>query len=583
MYGAILGDIIGSPYEFDSHNIKTKEFDLFSDRSEFTDDSIMTLAVADALMKAGTDASDDVLRAALVESMQTIGRRYPFAGYGVSFSAWLYDDAPKPYQSYGNGSAMRVSAIPWLIQDDFARMLHVARLSAEVTHNHPEGIKGAVSVAAAIFLALHGKDKEFIRKYITDHYKYDLTRTCDQIRPDYHHVESCQETVPEAMTAFLEGKDFEDVIRTAVSLGGDSDTLTCIAGSMAEAVYGVPEDLKATCRDMLTSDLLEILNRFDEKVEADRKARETDPVRKARWEQALHPAGPAPMPGKMKAVGNEPLEERIRAWNRDRSQTNYAGLVGTVASRCAENARVLVPVRPLPSQEEGKPRFQLQLMKSPADNKFWQPVFTSEAQLMKTGSKQGAVLSMPLRDILQRVAESEKGQTSVAGIVLNPSDRETSVPLSIVNAANSALTPGGGVCGAIHAAAGPELARECARIGGCNTGSAVITGGYRLEAKYVIHAVGPVYHGTADDSLLLASAYTSSLDLAREKGLHSIAFPAISTGIYGYPRQEAAGIALKAVTGWIQKNASYGMTVFMVAYDQETFDIFQKMMPKKKA
>ena len=617
MYGAILGDIIGSPYEFDSHNIKTKEFDLFSDRSEFTDDSIMTLAVADALMRAGTDASDEAIKAALVESMQTIGRRYPFAGYGVKFSAWLYDDAPKPYQSYGNGSAMRVSAIPWLIQDDFGRMLHVARLSAEVTHNHPEGVKGAVSVAAAIFLALHGKDKDFIRKFVTDQYKYDLTRTCDQIRPTYHHVESCQETVPEAMTAFLEGEDFEDVIRTAVSLGGDSDTLTCIAGSMAEALFGVPEDLKAAARDMLTSDLLEILDRFDKKVEEDRRAREADPERKARWEQALQPKSQGPVPSQMKAVGNEPLEEKIRAWNRDRSQANYAGLVGTIAARCAENARVLVPARPAPGSEEGKPRLQLQLLKSPADDKFWQPVFTSEDQLKKTGSKQAFVASMPLRDILRRVAASEKGQPAVAGLVLNPADRQTSVPLTaevvrgilkalegavkkpgnkitfvkgditkikaecIVNAANSALTPGGGVCGAIHAAAGPELARECAEIGGCNTGSAVITGGYGLPAGHVIHAVGPVYHGTAEASTLLAAAYTNSLDLAMEKGLHSIAFPAISTGIYGYPKEEAAGVALKAVTDWIRKNPAYGMTVFMVAYDQETFDIYRKMVPEK--
>ncbi|HAS20983.1 MAG TPA: hypothetical protein DCR16_04550, partial [Lachnospiraceae bacterium] len=150
MYGAILGDIIGSPYEFDSHNIKTKEFELFSDRSEFTDDSIMTLAVGEALMDVSRDASDEEIKEALVSSMQKYGQAYPLAGYGINFSVWLNQKDPKPYNSYGNGSAMRVSAVPWLYQEDFERMLHVARLTAEVTHNHPEGIKGAEATAAAI-------------------------------------------------------------------------------------------------------------------------------------------------------------------------------------------------------------------------------------------------------------------------------------------------------------------------------------------------------------------------------------------------------------------------------------------------
>ena len=625
MYGAILGDIIGSPYEFDSHNIKTKEFELFSERSEFTDDSIMTLAVADAVMRAGRDASDEALKEALVTSMQTIGRRYPFAGYGMKFSAWLYDDEPKPYNSFGNGSAMRVSAIPWLIQDDFARMLHVARLSAEVTHNHPEGIKGAVSVAAAIFLAIHGKDKETIKKHVTGAYKYDLSRTCDQIRPDYHHVESCQETVPEAMTAFLEGKDFEDVIRTAVSLGGDSDTLTCIAGSMAEAFFGVPEDLKRTCRDMLTSDLLEILDRFDAALEKDRKEREADPEKKARWENALNaPSGAAgPVPENMRVTGNEMLEEKIREWNGKRTQEAYAVVLGTLAARCVQKARVLVPAVPLPPKEgeKGMPRMRPQLLKTP-DGKLWQGLFTSVDQLKKTGSKNGTVLSMPMTDIFRQVLASEKGPVKVEGIVINPADPASAVQIpvralgdilqaakqaaeragmtgknritfvkgdilkvkaeAIVNAANEALSPGGGVCGIIHAAAGPELAEECRRIGGCRTGEAKITKGYKLEQKYVIHAVGPVYDGTENCAGLLASAYKSSLDLAREKGIHSIAFPAISTGIFGYPKKEAARVAIGALTQWFRENASYGMTIFMVAYDQETFDIYKEYAPEKK-
>ena len=260
MYGALLGDMIGSPYEFDRGK-KTKDFPLFIRESEFTDDSVMTIAVAEALM--ATLGKDDVsVRYAVIRSMQKWGRRYPYAGYGARFIHWLREKDPEPYNSWGNGSAMRVSAAGWLC-DTLEETRRLARLSADVTHNHPEGIKGAEATASAIFLARTGHDKEEIRAYITAEFGYDLTRTCDQIRPDYRHVESCQETVPEAITAFLEGKDFEDVIRTAVSLGGDCDTLTCIAGSMAEAFYGVPEPLKAECRQRLAPDMLAVVDEFE--------------------------------------------------------------------------------------------------------------------------------------------------------------------------------------------------------------------------------------------------------------------------------------------------------------------------------
>ena len=259
MYGAILGDMIGAPYEFDRGN-KTKDFPLFSRRSEFTDDSVMTIAVAEALMNT-LGRSDEEIKNALVASMQKWGHMYPDAGYGGRFYHWLRARHPEPYGSYGNGSAMRVSSAGWLFEtlEETRRM---ARLTAEVTHNHPEGIKGAEATASAIFMARNGSSKDEIRSYIIREYGYDLSRTCDEIRPGYHHVESCQKTVPEAVTAFLEGIDFEDVIRTAVSLGGDCDTLTCIAGSMAEAMYGVPEEIRAECRKRLPEDMLEVLDRF---------------------------------------------------------------------------------------------------------------------------------------------------------------------------------------------------------------------------------------------------------------------------------------------------------------------------------
>ena len=247
MYGAILGDIIGSPYEFDRGN-KTKDFPLFFSCSEFTDDTVMTIAVADAFLSVQPDTDDGTIRQRVVAKMRKYGRLYPHAGYGVRFCRWLSAKDPQPYGSYGNGSAMRGSAVGWLY-DDLETVRRMARLSAEVTHNHPEGIKGAEAVASAIFLARTGSTKAKIKAYIEGNFHYDLRRTCDEIRPNYYHVESCQETVPEAITAFLEGESFGDVIRTAVSLGGDCDTLTCIAGSMAEAFYGVPENLKAECRN----------------------------------------------------------------------------------------------------------------------------------------------------------------------------------------------------------------------------------------------------------------------------------------------------------------------------------------------
>lgn len=266
MYGAILGDIIGSPYEFDWGD-KTKDFPLFCEESRFTDDTVITVAVADALIKAredGLEENEESVKELLVRSMKQWGKKYPFCGYGNRFLIWLAlpEKISHPYYSFGNGSAMRVSAAGWMY-DTLEKTRTVARWTAEITHNHPEGIKGAVSVALAIFLARNGNTKEQIRQYLSEEFGYDLSRTCDEIRPYYHHVESCQKTVPEAITAFLEGRDFEDVIRTAVSLGGDCDTLTCIAGSMAEAYYGVPDILIRECEKRLPEDIIRVIRTFE--------------------------------------------------------------------------------------------------------------------------------------------------------------------------------------------------------------------------------------------------------------------------------------------------------------------------------
>ena len=193
--------------------------------------------------------------------MQKWGRRYPHSGYGARFIGWLFSDDPKPYNSCGNGSAMRVASAGWL-GNTVCEARRLAMLSADVTHNHPEGVKGAEATAAAIWLARNGKRKEEISDYIITEFGYDLSRTCDEIRPHYHHVETCQETVPEAITAFLEGDSFEDVIRNAVSLGGDCDTLTCIAGSIAEAYYGIPNELKEEALNRIPIEMQIIVDHF---------------------------------------------------------------------------------------------------------------------------------------------------------------------------------------------------------------------------------------------------------------------------------------------------------------------------------
>ena len=268
MLGAIVGDVVGSPFEFDRKReiAHSKKFPLVPKEAYATDDTVMTLAVADAVMKTfpkkGAPADDGEFRANVIKSMQSWGKKYPSAGYGVRFYGWLYDSNPKPYGSWGNGSAMRVSPVAWALESLW-EVEHFAGITAEVSHNHPEGLKGAQATAGAIFLARTGHSKAEIKTYIATRYGYDLNRTLDEIRPEYYHVESCQETVPEAVIAFLEGRDFEDVVRCAVSLSGDSDTLTAIAASIAEGFYGIPDEISDMVMPKLDGDLTDLLLKWE--------------------------------------------------------------------------------------------------------------------------------------------------------------------------------------------------------------------------------------------------------------------------------------------------------------------------------
>ena len=268
MIGAIIGDIVGSRFEW--HNRKSKQFTFLKGKDEsrqpcrFTDDTVMTLAVAAAIMKwqEGGDGSYAALSGEAIRRMQDFGRRYPGAGYGGAFRHWLRDDDPQPYNSWGNGSAMRVSACGWAGRtlDEVKAM---SRAVTEVTHNHPEGIKGAEATAVATFLARTGKSKDEIRAVVVRDY-YPLGFTLDEIRPTYEFDVSCQGSVPQALEAFFESTSFEDAIRNAISIGGDSDTIGAICGAVAGAFYGVPDDIRAKAETFLTPHLLAALHGFEE-------------------------------------------------------------------------------------------------------------------------------------------------------------------------------------------------------------------------------------------------------------------------------------------------------------------------------
>ena len=248
--GAIIGDVIGSVYEW--HNVKTTEFQLFSQKTHFTDDSVLTFATMDSILH----------QIGYTQVYQTYAKKFPDRGYGGKFTSWINTNHPRPYNSWGNGSAMRVSPVGWAY-DTLDEVLAQAKKSAEVTHNHPEGIKGAQATASAIFLSRKGKSKLEIKQYIEQTFNYNLDRSIAEIRPAFRFDESCQGTVPEAIIAFLESTDFENAIRFAISLGGDSDTIACITGGIAEAFYKeIPEFIIESSLRVLPAEIIELIVKF---------------------------------------------------------------------------------------------------------------------------------------------------------------------------------------------------------------------------------------------------------------------------------------------------------------------------------
>lgn len=400
MLGAILGDIIGSVYE--RRNTTRSDFPLFSEGCRPTDDSVMTLAVARALMHTwGQD--DEAIRKELIRQMQGLGRGYPHAGYGSSFRTWLREEDPQPYGSYGDGSAMRVSAVGWLYTT-IEKTLHAAELTAEVSHNHPEGIRGAQAVAACIFLARAGKSKSEIARYVTDTFGYDLSRHVEQCR--YEHFDSsCQGTVPQAIICFLERYDYESCVRAAISLGGDSDTLACMTGSIAEAYYGLPAELKQETLQRLNEDLRGIATSFH------RFCEKTD----------RHIPDP-PLTPETPVAGAERIQRGIADLHYGFTRGDQAGQSGVIALFLAlgvamrSNGVLLAPVQSV----EGKPDQQRLHPLFDQENHAFVPLFTCRAELEK-GKLHGRsddFIPMSVTDCVQLSIRLEK--SGVRGIILNP-------------------------------------------------------------------------------------------------------------------------------------------------------------------
>lgn len=412
MYGAILGDIIGSPFEFDRGD-KTKDFKLFSRRSHYTDDSVMTLAVCEALLKVGQDATVKEIEDAVISSMQSWGRRYPHAGYGGYFRRWLTACHPEPYNSFGNGSAMRVSAAGWLY-DSLEKTRTVAKATANVTHNHPEGIKGAEATASAIFMARNGSSKKEIKKYIENEFHYDLNRTLDEIRPSYHMDETCQKTVPEAIIAFLEATDFEDAIRNAVSLGGDTDTLGAITGSIAEAYYGIPEWLMTECRKRTNKDMRVVLDDFND---------------------ALSSQDDFPNSNKM-------IEDAIDQYYVQNNKDGMLVFMKTLLISIEQGGELVVPyitTHSILSEEQLNSinigdaftlnhdvKLKLETVKDVKGNE-WMGVFTSTNEMHK-GSSGNVQINQSILSILKSVLDLEE----VNGIVINPFGKHIQISKNMI-------------------------------------------------------------------------------------------------------------------------------------------------------
>ena len=413
MYGAIFGDIIGSRFEFDRGG-KTKDFELFTNKCNWTDDSVMTIAVMEALMNAGKEADVETIHKESIKSMKKWGQKYPNAGYGARFFNWVLTDDPEPYGSFGNGSAMRVSAVGW-IYDTVERTREVAKATAEVSHNHPEGIKGAECTAAVMFLARTGRSEEEIKEYVSCEFGYDLSKTVDELRPLHEHVEWCQDSLPKALASFFEGDSYEDVVRNAVSLGGDTDTLAAIAGAMADAMYGVPVGIIAKGYDFLEEDMKDTLNDFQNFL----NGKKEDPYK-----------------------DNKFIKMASENFKNERTEENLFSLFCTMLNRMFEDAEApmamvdvngtmdLSKIMDLSKNDtfslDKEMRLQINTVGN-GDGKEWIPLYTNEEEVNK-GQTSNIHINMAITDIVKSAYYSERAE----GLIINPFGVALTMPKDIL-------------------------------------------------------------------------------------------------------------------------------------------------------
>lgn len=413
MYGAIFGDIIGSRFEFDRGG-KTKDFELFTKECCWTDDTVMTISIMEALMNAGKEADADTIRKECIRSMKKWGRKYPNAGYGSSFFGWVLTQDPKPYGSFGNGSAMRVSAAGW-IYDTVERTREAAKATAEVTHNHPEGIKGAECTAAVMFLARTGKTKEEIKEYVIREFGYDISKTVDELRPLHEHVEWCQDSLPKALASFFEGDSYEDVVRNAVSLGGDTDTLAAIAGAMGDAMYGVPLGIITKGYDYIEEDMKAVLNDFQTFL----NGKPEDPYK-----------------------DNRLIKMASEVFGNDRSRKNLFNLFNTILDRMfteAEAPMAMVDVNGTMDYEkimnlskddtfsfDKEMRLRIDTVGN-GNGKEWIPLYTDEEEISK-GQTANIHINMSITDIVKSAYYSDRAE----GLIINPFGAALTMPKDIL-------------------------------------------------------------------------------------------------------------------------------------------------------
>ena len=434
MYGAIFGDIIGSRFEFDRGG-KTKDFDLFTRKCNWTDDSVMTIAIMEALMNAGKEADTDAIHKECIRSMKKWGQKYPNAGYGVRFFNWVLTDDPEPYGSFGNGSAMRVSAAGW-IYDTVERTREVAKATAEVSHNHPEGIKGAECTAAVMFLARTGKSKEEIKEYVSHEFDYDLSKTVDELRPLHEHVEWCQDSLPKALASFFEGDSYEDVVRNAVSLGGDTDTLAAIAGAMGDSMYGVPVGIITKGYDYLEEDMKDTLNDFQNFLNGTKE----DPYK-----------------------DNRNIKKASEIFGNERTEENLFSLFCTMLERMFEDAEAPMAmvdvngamdfnkIMDLSKNDtftlDKEMRLQIDTVGN-GNGKEWIPLYTDEEEINK-GQTSNIHINMAISDIVKSAYYSERAE----GLIINPFGVALTMPkdiLKIVVEKYDEIKGGGNDGGNIH-------------------------------------------------------------------------------------------------------------------------------------